>query len=237
LGVRGGSRVDPAGRSSADRHSAGGRAGLSGAGRGGSRTAGGPGAMSRAGEPLDASPATFLTHHVVVPAAVIAMASSFLFFLVDLRSAFLGGGPALQWIGFCFVVATVLNERYGRSAGADAHLQRFFTLALAGATAVVLLLSPWETPPGSLGEKLANLLILAVVWHFATRVARELSPEEGRTGGRSARSERDLLLFDFSQGERAAEAESPPVPRRKEPPARPRNPAAMVARLAAVALW
>ena len=29
-------------------------------------------------QPLDASPATFLTHHVVVPAAVIAMAASFL---------------------------------------------------------------------------------------------------------------------------------------------------------------
>ncbi len=192
--------------------------------------------MSRSGEPLDASPATFLTHHVVVPAAVIAMAASFLFYLVDLRSAFLGGGPSLKWIGFCFVAATVLNERYGRSEGADAHLQKFFTLTLAGATVVVLLLAPWETPPGGLGEKLANLLILAVVWYFATRVTRELSPEDGRTGSRRAGSERDLLLFDFGQGEEAEEAESPPSPQPGGPPAKPRNPAATVARLAAVAL-
>ena len=52
------------------------------------------------------------THHAVVPAAVIAMVASLLFYLVDVRSAFLGGGPSLKWIGFCFAVATVLIERF-----------------------------------------------------------------------------------------------------------------------------
>lgn len=128
----------------------------------------------------DASPATFLAHHVVVPAAVIAMAASFLFYLADLRSAFLGGDRALKWIGFCFVVATVLNERYSRAAGGDAEHQKFYTLALAGATTAVMLFAPWETPRGSLWLTLANLLILAVVWYLATQVTRELSPETGR---------------------------------------------------------
>lgn len=189
--------------------------------------------MSRYREPLDSSPATFLTYHVVVPAAVIAMAASFLFFLVDLRSAFLGGGPSLKWIGFCFVVATVLIERSVRSSD-DSHLQTFFTLAMAGATVMVLLLAPWETPPGGLGEKLANLLILAVVWHFATRITRELSPETARI--QSVREHLDLLLFEPWRSN-DAEAESPSAPSPEAPPARPRNPAAMVARLAAVALW
>jgi hypothetical protein len=188
--------------------------------------------MSRFRAPLDESPATFLTHHVVVPAAVIAMAASFLFYLADLRSAFLGGGRALKWIGFCFVVATVLNERYSRSSGGDAQHQRFFTLALAGATAVVMLLAPWETPRGSLWLTLANLLILAVIWHFATRVTRELSPESGSDVQGKSWFERDLLLFDLSEAEETAED----APQPEVPPARPRSPAATVARLAAAAL-
>lgn len=186
--------------------------------------------MSHSRVRLDESPATFLTHHVVVPAAVITMAASFLFYLADLRSAFLGGDRALKWIGFCFVVATVLNERYNRSSGGDAHLQKFFTVTLAGATAIVMLLAPWETPRGSLWLTLANLLILAVIWHFATRVTRELSPEIGRDGPGTGRSEWEVLLFD----------PDPPgeedVPQPEAPPATLRNPAATVARLAAVAL-
>ncbi len=182
-------------------------------------------------QPLDDdSPATFLTHHVVVPVAVIAMAASFLFFLVDLRSAFLGGGPSLKWIGFCFVVATVLNERYGRSSD-DASLQRFYTLALATATAFALLVAPWDQPPGGFGEKLANLLILAVIWHFATRVTRELSPETGRAAGPGVLAHLDLLFIDPWRSDDAEVPESPPPP-----PVKPRNPAAMVARLAAAAL-
>jgi hypothetical protein len=185
-------------------------------------------------QPLDASPGTFLTHHVVVPAAVIAMASSFLFFLVDLRSAYLGGGPSLKWIGFCFVVATVLNERYGRSSD-EAHLKGFYTLALAAATAFVLLVAPWETPPGRFEAKLANLLILAVVWHFATRVTRELSPETGRDAGESILAKLDLLLIDPWRSDETLEAESPPEPQ-EAPPVKLRNPAVTVARLAAAAL-
>jgi hypothetical protein len=188
--------------------------------------------MSRS---YDESPATLLTHHVVVPAAVIAMTTSFLFYLADLRSAFLGGDRALKWIGFCFVVATVLNERYSRSSGGDAQHQRFFTLALAGATALVMLMAPWETPRGSIWLTLANLSILAVIWHFATRVTRELSPEIGSDDEGKGSPLRDLLFLDLREAEETAEDAPQPTPL-TPPLAKPRSPAATVARLAAAAL-
>ena len=184
--------------------------------------------MSYDDPPLDESAATFFTHHVVVPAAVIAMVASFLFYLVDVRSAFLGGGPALKWIGFCFAVATVLIERY-RSSGEDSELQGMYTLALAGATAIVILVAPWETGQKNPLETLANLVILAAVWGFATRVTRGLSPEVGRDVSKWRPFNRDLLSFEPWQREDPEATAGPP-------PDIPKNPAATVARLALVAL-
>lgn len=183
--------------------------------------------MSYSGEPLDESPATFLTHHVVVPAAIITMVASFLFYLVDVRSAFLGGGPALKWVGFCFVMATVLIERYGRSAGVEADSQGCYTLALAGATAAVILIAPWSGHAAAPEERIANLVIVAVVWRFATRVTRGLSPELGR----APKASRDLLSVDPRAWMETVKQQAPP-----SPPATPRSPAATVARLAALAL-
>lgn len=188
--------------------------------------------MNLDGPPLDESPATFFTHHVVVPAAVIAMVASFLFYLVDVRSAYLGGGPSLKWIGFCFAVATVLIERYGRS-GEDAYLHGFYTWALAGATALVMLAAPWGPQKRNPWETLANLVIVAAVWHFATRVTRGLSPEAGQDVRRKAVFASDLLSIE--PWKRDGETARPSL-RPKAPPAVPRNPAATVARLAAGAL-
>lgn len=120
--------------------------------------------------------ATLLTYHVVVPAAVIAMVAALLFYLVDVRSAFFGGGPSLKWIGLCFAVATVLTERY-RQSSADTELQGCYTVFLASAIVVVLLVEPWEARSTGWSGKLANLLIVAVVWGFATGITRGLSPE------------------------------------------------------------
>lgn len=186
--------------------------------------------MTSSGQPLDDDLLTFLTHHAVVPAAVIAMVASLLFYLVDVRSAFLGGGPQLKWIGFCFAVATVLIERYGHTQG-DRELQGCYTAALGIATILVMLIEPWETRPVGLGEKLANLLIIAAVWRFATKVTQGLSPEEGRpvwTGLRLYGVER--LRAEAWQREKG----TPPA--KKAPPALPPNPALSVARLAALAL-
>jgi hypothetical protein len=112
----------------------------------------------------------------VVPAAVIAMVAALLFYLVDVRSAFFGGGPSLKWIGLCFAVATVLTERY-RQSSADTELQGCYKVFLASATALVLLVEPWEARSTGWSGKLANLVIVAVVWWFATGITRGLSPE------------------------------------------------------------
>jgi hypothetical protein len=191
------------------------------------------------GEPLDDDLLTFLTHHVVVPAAVIAMVASLLSYLVDVRSAFLGGGPQLKWIGFCFAVATVLTERYGHTQG-DRDLQGCYTLALAGATVSVLLMEPWETRAVGLGEKSANLLIIAAVWWLATRVTRGLSPEEGRpAAGQGLRLYGlERLRMQAWQRRKAEQTGAPPPAEKPAAKAKPipANPAMSVARLAAAAL-
>jgi hypothetical protein len=187
------------------------------------------------GQPLDDDLFTFLTHHVVVPAAVIAMVASLLWYLVDVRSAFLGGGPQLKWIGFCFAVATVLIERYGHSQG-DRELQGCYTAALGIATIMVMLAEPWESRSVGFGEKLANLLIIAAVWRFATKVTQGLSPEEGRPVRTSLRLYGlERLRVEAWQKEKAAQTGIQP-PEKKAPPAPPPNPALSVARLAALAL-
>jgi len=182
------------------------------------------------GQPLDDDLLTFLAHHVVVPAAVIAMVASLLWYLVDVRSAFLGGGPQLKWIGFCFAVATVLIERYGHSQG-DRELQGCYTAALGIATIMVMLAEPWESRSVGFGEKLANLLIIAAIWRFATKVTQGLSPEEGRPAGTGLRLYGlERLRVEAWQREKGTQ------PAKKAQPAPPPNPALSVARLAALAL-
>lgn len=192
--------------------------------------------MSLPGESFEDSPGLLAIHHLVVPAAVITMVASLLFYLVDVRSAFLGGGPHLKWIGFCFAMGTVLIERYGRTTGESEH-QGCYTLALTGATALVMLLAPWDTGAPRLEERLANLLIVAIVWRFATRVTRGLSPESGeRRAQAAAFYGLDRLTLEAWQKKQAAEKGIAPPPLVKPPEPLPKNPAASVARLAGVAL-
>jgi hypothetical protein len=187
------------------------------------------------GEPLDDDLFTFLLHHVVVPAAVIAMVASLLSYLVDVRSAFLGGGPQLKWIGFCFAAATVLIERYAHTQG-DRELQGCYTIALSVATVLVMMIEPWETRPVGLGERVANLLIIAAVWRLATGVTRGLSPEEGRPAVQtSGLFGLERLRAEAWQRKKEEQTGAPP-PEKKKAPAIPANPAMSVARLAAFAL-
>ncbi|MEO6195403.1 MAG: DUF4129 domain-containing protein [Thermoanaerobaculia bacterium] len=191
--------------------------------------------MITSGEPLDDDLFTFLLHHVVVPAAVIAMVASLLSYLVDVRSAFLGGGPQLKWIGFCFAAATVLIERYRHTQG-DHELQGCYTIALSVATVLVMMIEPWETRPVGLGERVANLLIIAAVWRLATGVTRGLSPEEGRPAWKGMRLYGlERLRAEAWQREKAEQTGALP-PDKKKAPVIPANPAMSVARLAAFAL-
>lgn len=185
---------------------------------------------------------THFTHHAVVPAAIIAMVASLLFYLVDVRSAFLGGGPSLKWIGFCFAVATVLIERYRYQGGmGDADLQGCYTVSLLGATVLVMLVAPWGDHSAPAGERLANLLIIAAVWRFATGVTRGLSPEAdrpSRPGLRLYGLER--LRVEASQRQREQETgQFGPFHLflgQEKPRSVPPNPSVAVARLAGLAL-
>ncbi len=109
------------------------------------------------------------TEHLVVPAAILAMVSAFLFYLLELREAFFGVNTALRQIGFCFVAATVLIARYGKTQR-DRERQEFYTGCLAIATLLAMLVRS-----GSLGSVFFNLLTIALVWRFATRLTRGLS--------------------------------------------------------------
>ncbi len=124
--------------------------------------------------------AVFAVNHAVIPATTIAMVSALLFFLLDVRSVYLSGTEALKWIGFCFVTATVLIARYRRTSG-RAGREGFYTVALAAATALAMTVSAAKNPATGFPDLLANLVIVALVWRFATRLTRRLSFEGSRS--------------------------------------------------------
>jgi hypothetical protein len=177
-------------------------------------------------------PVTLFTRHVVVPAAIIAMVTAFLFYLLEVRSVFLEGGAAFKQVGFCFSVATVLIARYGRVSGVDDS--QGYTAALAIATLLFMLTA-------SRGVSFVpNVLIIAAVWRFATGVTRALSldgeldprPKEHRLYG--------LERLRFEAFRRRQQLEKPLAwGTRRTPTQKPDahgNPVAAVARLAALAL-
>lgn len=119
-------------------------------------------------------PATLLTRHVIIPAAIIAMVTSFLFYLLEVRAVFLGGSTAFKQVGLCFSVATVLIARYGRvTSGSDPVFEPgCYGAALAIATLLFMLSA------SGAASFIPNLLIVAAVWRFATGVTRALSLEQ-----------------------------------------------------------
>ena len=143
-------------------------------------------AQRRAAEPgladlsLD-DPGLWLVNHLVIPAATIAMVSSLLFFLLDVRSVYLAGTGKLKWIGFCFVAATVLIARYRRMSS-NAEAQGCYTFALAAATLLAMTVAPWESSPDGLGAPLVNVVIIVAVWRFASRLTASLSLEDDAAG-------------------------------------------------------
>ncbi|HEY4587916.1 MAG TPA: DUF4129 domain-containing protein, partial [Thermoanaerobaculia bacterium] len=113
----------------------------------------------------------------------------------------------------------------------DRELQGCYTAALGIATIMVMLAEPWESRSVGFGEKLANLLIIAAIWRFATKVTQGLSPEEGRPAGTGLRLYGlERLRVEAWQREKGTQ------PAKKAQPAPPPNPALSVARLAALAL-
>ena len=73
------------------------------------------------------------------------------------RSVFLPYGAALKWLGFWFMVGTVMIARYGKVSGAE-NRQGLYTVLLAGAMALVLFLHPGErSERGEHGGQLIDL--------------------------------------------------------------------------------
>jgi len=124
----------------------------------------------------DQGPVTLFTRHVIVPAAIIAMVAAFLFYLLEVRSVFLGGlgerETAFKQVGLCFAAATVLIARYGRvHASISNENHGCYTIALAIATLLFMLQA------SGAASFVPNVLIIAAVWRFATGVTGALSLE------------------------------------------------------------
>lgn len=194
--------------------------------------------------------AALLTNHVIVPAAVIVMVGAFLFYLLDVRSVFLGDSSSLKRVGFLFGAATVLIARYGRMYG-ERGKQIIYTVLLAGAT--ILAMSRY-----SLGmlNGWVNILVVIAVWRFATSLTNKLegaappaamgttSPKEKGASPLYGveRLKHEALEKQYNIGGTAPEAKDkgavPPRLARKRRKKRRdyRNPSRPVARLSALAL-
>ncbi|MEM7356622.1 MAG: B-box zinc finger protein, partial [Acidobacteriota bacterium] len=173
-------------------------------------------------------PGLALTNHLLIPAATIAMVAALLFFLLDVRSVFLGGTARLKWIGFWFAVATVLIARYGRMTR-DAAQQGCYTSALALATLVAMTYAPYESSQSGLGGPLFNLVLILAIWRFASRLTANLSLEGAAPGINERRSRPSAA--DRRPGARRR----PGANGRPETPNRT-NPNVAVARLAVLVL-
>jgi hypothetical protein len=113
-----------------------------------------------------------ITSHIIVPAAIIIMVAAFLFYLLEVRSVFLGGSTPLKQIGFCFAAATVLIARYGK-VYAIRQRQRIYTGLLAFATFLAM-----TRFAGGAANFLVNLLVILAVWRFASGLTDSLNIEE-----------------------------------------------------------
>jgi hypothetical protein len=113
-----------------------------------------------------------ITSHIIVPAAIIIMVGAFLFYLLEVRSVFLGGSTPLKQIGFCFAAAAVLIARYGK-VYAIRQRQMIYTGLLAFATFLAMVRFA-----GGAANFLVNLLVVLAVWRFASSLTNSLNIEE-----------------------------------------------------------
>ncbi len=137
-----------------------------------------------------------LANLVLVPAGTIAMVYAFLAYLIHIAMWPMAETASLKWIGFWFVVATVLIARFGQMHRSRAR-RHLYTLFLAGATFLAM---------ARLGTDVWDWLLYAVVvglvWEYATGLVDGLSlerlPEKKETvrryGLERIQFEKDLQL-------------------------------------------
>lgn len=119
-------------------------------------------------------PGAFVTMHILVPAAIIGMVYSLLFYVLLLRSIFFGNTGVLQWVGFLFIFATVLTARYGATRN-DRGTQAAYSLVMLIATGMAL-----ATRSSTTAAMVSSMGLLAVVWLYATGVTFAMSLEGKR---------------------------------------------------------
>lgn len=179
------------------------------------------------------------TAHIIVPAAIIVMVASFLFFLLDIRSIFLGHSLSLKQVGFFFAMAAVLIARYAKVYG-DRSKQMIYTMAMGGAT----LLAMSHFTYGGVNF-IVNLVIIVIVWRFASSVTFNLHliEEERRKPGRRLYGVERIRHEEVERkhGLKADRYAPPKKPdrekdRSKKKPDAHGNPSAAVARLAVIAI-
>lgn len=191
---------------------------------------------------LDDDPLSVITNMVVIPGATFVMVVSLLFFLIEVRSVFLPGTGTLRWLGFWFVLATVLIARLGKITG-DTEKQGCYTGGLTVATLLAVVHFSARNG-GGLMSALVNCLIIVAVWRFATAVTRGLSLE-GEDPRRLGRRVYGLERVALEQWNKKNPSERPKILRPEDvgkakrapnpdgaPKRRPR-PGVAVARLAA----
>ncbi|MCP4220716.1 MAG: DUF4129 domain-containing protein [bacterium] len=113
--------------------------------------------------------ASVLTNHVLMPIAILVMVSAFLFFLLDIRSVFLGDSASLKRVGFFFAAATVLIVRYRRVHGIRGR-QMLYTFILGIATIRAMMIYS----AGGM-HVLVDMLVILVIWRFATSLTSRIN--------------------------------------------------------------
>jgi len=181
-----------------------------------------------------------LINHIILPAAVILMVGAFLFFLLDVRSVFFSESMAIRRVAFCFGAATVLIARYNKMYGAKER-HWLYTFVLAFATSLVML--KFSRSPQ---DFIVNILVVAVVWWFATRITEcldigeEVEREVLRIYGVERLDwERVHRKFGLSHVSGLPKREPEKAEKKKSEKARKqlnRNPSSAVARLAVIGL-
>jgi hypothetical protein len=181
-----------------------------------------------------------LINHIILPAAVILMVGAFLFFLLDVRSVFFSESMAIRRVAFCFAAATVLIARYNKMYSAKER-HWLYTFVLAFATSLVML--KFSRSPQ---DFIVNILVVAIVWWFATRITEcldigeEVEREVLRIYGVERLDwERVHRKFGLSHVSGLPKREQVEAEEKKSEKARKRldrNPSSAVARLAAIGL-
>ncbi|MFQ6133535.1 MAG: DUF4129 domain-containing protein [Armatimonadota bacterium] len=139
-----------------------------------------------AAPPLDDDRTDLLTE-VAIPLSVMGLLSSFLYYLLELRSVFWGSesDAMLRWVCFFFLMGTIgvtrLRTRYG-----DQVIAAPYMIGLAAAIGVFVWVFTQRSGPvvrtglPAMLDLLFTYAVVAVIWYAASRLTRECTAEETR---------------------------------------------------------